>query len=237
VKRALKIALAIVAAFFLTIFVYLSVVFAQVYMAAHRDDAKPSDAIVVLGAAQYNGRPSPVLKARLDHTILLYDKHIAPRIVLTGGKQPGDKYTEASAGFIYLRDHGIPASRMLLETMSQTSWQSLEAASRILKDRGLDHVVLVSDPYHMARIEDLAHEFGLHAVTSPTRTSPIRGWGEWRRMFGETLRVAAGRIFGYGRLDRHRQQVEKLVPGLGIATLAPPLRRPRSRRGARSGMV
>jgi hypothetical protein len=89
-----------------------------------------------------------------------------------------------------------------------------------MKPRHLTDVVLVSDPYHSARIEDIAHEVGLEALTSPTRTSPIKGWGEWRRFGEETLRIAAGKIFGYGRLDRHRQ-VERLVPGL--ATLCPPL--------------
>jgi hypothetical protein len=92
-----------------------------------------------------------------------------------------------------------------------------------LKERDLGSVVLVSDPYHSARIEDVAHEVGLKAATSPTRTSPIKGAGEWRRFLTETIRVAAGRIFGYDRLDRHRQ-VEKLVPGL--ATMLTPLRRP-----------
>ena len=231
-KRALKIGALVVAALFGVTFIYLSVVFVQVYLAAHRDDAKPSDAIVVLGAAQYDGRPSKILAARLDHAAELYRKRIAPTIVLTGGNQPGDRFTEASSGFMYLRDRGIPADAMLLETTSKSSWESLEAAARVLKQRNLNHVVLVSDPYHMARIEDLAHDVGLHAVTSPTRTSPIHGWGEWRRYFTETIRVAAGRIFGYGRLDRHRHQVEKLVPGL--ATLCPPLR---WRRRRQSGMV
>ena len=235
-RRALKIGAFVVAGFLGITFIYLSVVFVQVYLAAHRDDAKKSDAIIVLGAAQYDGRPSKILAARLDHAADLYRTGIAPKIVLTGGNQPGDRFTEAYSGFVYLRDRGIPADAMLLETTSKSSWESLEAAARVLKQRDLTHVVLVSDPYHMARLEDLAHDVGLHAVTSPTRTSPIHGWGEWRRYFTETIRVAAGRIFGYGRLDRHRHQVERLVPGLG--TLCPPLRRRRLNRSRRqSGMV
>jgi uncharacterized SAM-binding protein YcdF (DUF218 family) len=215
----LRIALAV----FAIGFVYLSAVFVQVWAAARRDDARPADAIIVLGAAQFDGRPSKILAARLDHAIDLYRRGIAPTVVVTGGKQPGDRFTEASASATYLHDHQVPESAILRETQGRTSWQSLAAAARFLKDRHLDRVVLVSDPYHSARIEDVAHEVGLKATTSPTRTSPIKGAGEWRRLLTETIRVAAGRIFGYDRLDRHRQ-VEKLVPGL--ATMLTPLRRP-----------
>lgn len=235
-RRVLKIAAKVALAIFGIVMVYLAIVFVQVYMAARRDDAKKSDAIIVLGAAQFDGRPSKILAARLDHAIDLYHRGIAPFIVVTGGNQPGDRFTEASAAAAYLHQHGVPESAIKREVTSRTSWQSLEAAARFLKNDHLTHVVLVSDPYHMARIEDIAHEVGLHAVTSPTTTSPIHGPGEWRRFFTETVRVAAGRIFGYGRLDRHKRQVERLVPGL--ATLCPPPRRPRwSRGGAQSGVV
>ncbi|MCU1465692.1 MAG: YdcF family protein [Actinomycetia bacterium] len=234
-RRVLKIALRIAIALFALLLTYLSVVFVQVWLAARRDDARPADAIVVLGAAQFDGRPSKILAARLDHAVDLYRRGIAPVVVVTGGKQPADRFTEASVGASYLHDHAVPERALLRETTGRTSWQSLAAASRFLKERRLTSVVLVSDPYHSARIEDLAHDVGLKAATSPTRTSPIKGAGEWRRFVTETIRVAAGRIFGYGRLDRHRQ-VEKLVPGL--ATMCAPLRRPRRRRnGTHSGVV
>jgi uncharacterized SAM-binding protein YcdF (DUF218 family) len=222
VRRAFKIARRVAVAAFAIVFVYLCVVFVQVWMAARRDDARPADAIIVLGAAQFDGRPSKILAARLDHAIDLYRRKIAPVVVVTGGKQPGDRFTEASVGAEYLHEHNVPESAILRETTGRTSWQSLAAAARFLKERNMRSVVLVSDPYHSARIEDVAHAVGLKAATSPTRTSPIKGAGEWRRFFTETIRVAAGRIFGYGRLDRHRQ-VERLVPGL--ATLWLPLRR------------
>ena len=234
-RRVLKIAVRIAIALFALFLTYLSVVFVQVWLAARRDDARPADAIVVLGAAQFDGRPSKILTARLDHAVDLYRRGIAPVVVVTGGKQAGDRFTEASVGATYLHDHAVPERALLRETTGRTSWQSLAAASRFLKERKLTSVVLVSDPYHSARIEDLAHDVGLKAATSPTRTSPIKGAGEWRRFVTETIRVAAGRIFGYGRLDRHRQ-VEKLVPGL--ATMCAPLRRPRRRRnGTHSGVV
>ena len=224
IRRVLKWSLLVGLLVFVALLVYMCVVFVQVVLAAHRDDARPSDAIIVLGAAQFDGRPSKILAARLDHAVELYRRGIAPTIVVTGGNEPGDRFTEAGTAAAYLHAHGVPESAILRETTSRTSWQSLSAAARFLKARDMSHVVLVSDPYHSARIEDIAHDVGLHAVTSPTRTSPIKGWGEWRRYLTETVRVAAGRVFGYGRLDRHRQ-VERLVPGL--ATMCPPLRRRR----------
>jgi len=192
---------------------YLAVTFVQVWLAARRDDARPSQAIIVLGAAQYNGRPSAVLAARLDHAIALYRRHLAPVIMVTGGRDPGERDTEAGASAQYLHQHGIPESAILRETTGRSTWESLQAAARFLESRNMRRVVLVSDPYHCERIEAIAHQVGLDAVTSPTRTSPIKGVAALQRMVGEAVRVAAGRLFGYKRLDRYRW-VAKLVPGL-----------------------
>ena len=197
-------------------FVYYVVTFVQVLMAARSDDSRASEAIVVLGAAQYDGRPTPVFRARLDHAADLYEEGISPTIVVTGGKQEGDRFTEAAAGADYLHGTGVPDSAILRETTSRSSWESLSATANFLEERGLTRVVLVSDPFHSLRIESIADELGLDAVTSPTRTSPISGLGEWRRFFTEALRVAAGRIVGFGRLARNTDRVGKLVPGLGI---------------------
>ena len=120
------------------VFVYLAVTFVQVWMASRRDGARPSQAIIVLGAAQYDGRPSPVLAARLDHAIELYRKHIAPVIVVTGGREPGDRYTEAGASADYLHRHGIADTAILRETTGRTSWESLEAAARFLDEPAHD---------------------------------------------------------------------------------------------------
>jgi uncharacterized SAM-binding protein YcdF (DUF218 family) len=177
-----------------------------VWRAARHDGARASQAIIVLGAAQYNGKPSPVFKARLDHTADLYRQGIAPLVVVTGGKIPGDQFTEAGAGAAYLHARGIPDDAILRETTSRNSWESLRASARFLKARGVTRVVLVSDPFHSLRIRLIAEEIGFDAVTSPTTTSPIHGLAEWRRFFGEGLRVAAGRIFGFGRLDRATRQ-------------------------------
>jgi uncharacterized SAM-binding protein YcdF (DUF218 family) len=199
---------------------YYVVTFVQVWWAARGDDTRSSEAIVVLGAAQFNGRPSPVFKARLDHAADLYRRGVAPTVVVTGGKQTGDQFTEATSGANYLHGKGVPDAAILRETTSRTSWESLSAAARVLQNREEKKVVLVSDPFHSLRIRSIAGELGLDAVTSPTRSSPISGFEEWRRYLSEALRVAIGRIVGFGRLARGTNRVGRLVPGLG--TMAVP---------------
>ena len=197
------------------LFGYYVVTVYQVWRAARHDGARPSQAIIVLGAAQYNGTPSPVFRARLDHAAVLYKQGIAPMIVVTGGKIAGDEFTEAGAGADYLHTLGIPDDAILRETTSRNSWESLRASARFLKGRGITRVVLVSDPFHSLRIRLIAEEIGFDAVTSPTETSPIHGLAEWRRFFGEGLRVAAGRIFGFGRLDRATREAALAIREVG----------------------
>ncbi|MGH9026543.1 MAG: YdcF family protein [Acidimicrobiia bacterium] len=194
---------------------YLAVTFVQVWRAARRDDAQPSEAIVVLGAAQFDGRPSAVFRARLEHAADLFEADIAPVVVVTGGKQEGDRFTEATAGANYLHSQGVPDTAILRETQGESSWESLAASAQILEDRGMTDVVLVSDPFHSLRVEEIAEELGLDAVTSPSRGSPIDGVDEWKNFGTETLRVAAGRLIGFDRLARS-SEVGKLVPGVGI---------------------
>jgi uncharacterized SAM-binding protein YcdF (DUF218 family) len=194
---------------------YYVVTFVQVWWAARGDDTRRSEAIVVLGAAQFNGRPSAVFKARLDHAADLYRRGVAPTVVVTGGKQIGDQFTEATSGANYLHGKGVPDAAILRETTSRTSWESLSAAARVLQNRREKRVVLVSDPFHSLRIRSIAGELGLDAVTSPTRSSPISGFEEWQRYLNEALRVAVGRVVGFGRLARGTNRVGRLVPGLG----------------------
>jgi uncharacterized SAM-binding protein YcdF (DUF218 family) len=194
----IKIALALVA----VVVVYVGVTFAQVWWAARHDQARPAQAIVVFGTAQYNGRPSPVLAARLDHAVDLYRRQLAPVIVVTGGNQPGDKFTEASASADYLLKRGVPDEDVLREVSGTTSWQSLAAAASFLGDRDIKDVLLVSDPFHSYRIRAMASELGLDGYASPTRTSPIHGMTEARYMARETVAVAVGRIIGFRRQAR-----------------------------------
>ena len=122
---------------------------------------------------------------------------------MTGGKQPGDRFTEAGAGADYLHAQGVPDTAILRETTESDTRGSRSPRRRgSCSTRGIRRVVLVSDPFHSLRIRLIAAELGFDAVTSPTRTSPISGLDEWKRFFGEALRVAFGRIFGFGRLAR-----------------------------------
>lgn len=189
--------------------IYLVVTFVQVWLASRSDHAQEADAIVVLGAAQYDGKPSPVLRARLDHVAELYERGMAPLVVVTGGRAQGDRFTEAGVSAAYLHGKGVPEAAIIRETTGKTSWQSLASAARILRERGATEVILVSDPFHASRIGAIADELGLEGHTSPTRTSPIDGGDSLRRMVGETGQVALGRIIGFRRLVRVKEEVRQ----------------------------
>jgi uncharacterized SAM-binding protein YcdF (DUF218 family) len=185
---------------------YFGVTFFQVWRTSRHDGARPAQALIVLGAAQYDGRPSPVLRARLDHAADLWHRKIAPVVVVTGGKAEGDRFTESQAGANYLHTKGVPDEAILREATGRTSWESLAASARFLRQRGIRDVVLVSDPFHAARIHGIASELGLTAATSPTRTSPIKGLSEFRHMVTETAQVGIARVIGFRRLVRVEQR-------------------------------
>lgn len=174
---------------------YLGVTAAQVVASANRDDRGPADAIVVLGAAQYDGTPSPALQRRLDHALELYEDGLAPQIVLTGSKQPDDRYTEAFAGYRYLARRGVDEASLRLVDDGSSTWDSLAAAWRILREEGVSDVILVSDRYHNRRVEGIAGELGMSGHVSSTGGSPSVG-----QIAGETGRVAVGQVIGFRRL-------------------------------------
>jgi vancomycin permeability regulator SanA len=171
-----------------------------VWRAAHHDDASDverADAIVVLGAAQYNGRPSPLYKGRLDHALLLWQQDRADLVVTVGSNQPGDVTTEAQAGRDYLVNHGVPASAVLALPVGHTTFDSLQSAAAALHDRGLTSAFLVSDPWHNARIEAIASDVGIAGYASATWTSAdtteeTRG----RAYLRETFAYLYYRLFG-----------------------------------------
>jgi uncharacterized SAM-binding protein YcdF (DUF218 family) len=138
-----------------------------------RDEARQADAIVVLGAAQYNGTPSPLFEARISHAVQLYDEGIARIFIVTGGKGlPGDVTTEATSARNYAVAHGVPAAAILIEDQSRTTLEQLRTVGQMLRDRGLRSAVLVSDRTHMLRSLRIARDQGIEAYGSPTTTSP-----------------------------------------------------------------
>ncbi len=159
------------------------------------------DAIVVMGAAQYDGRPSPQLQARLDHVVDLWPEGYAPLVVATGGNRPGDRFTEAEASAKYLTENGVPESAILLESEGTSSYESLTGVESLLAERGLDTVLIVTDPYHALRSKLIAEEVGLTAHVSPTPTSVVTGSKALERHLTEAAGVAVGRIIGFDRLD------------------------------------
>ena len=200
----------------LVVLVYLAVTLVQVWLASRRDDARQAEAIVVFGAAQYDGRPSPVLRARLDHAASLYEDDIAPTIVVTGGQRPGDRTNEATASAAYLRrEYGIPDEDILREISSENSWQQMASAANELRKRGKEQVILVTDPFHAARVQAMAEELGLDSHVSPTRTSPIGGTRELKHFARETVAVAAGRVVGFRRLMGVNKVADKVREGVG----------------------
>ena len=180
--------------------VYLVVSFWQVWSTGRSDEARPVDAIVVMGAAQYDGRPSPQLAARLDHALELWPEGLAPLVIVTGGNQPGDRFTEADASAAYLIDRGIPADVIVLEGEGSTTWESLRNVGEQVGDT-VESVLIVTDPYHALRSRLIAESVGFEAYVSPTPTSVVTGSRELRREIGEAAGVAVGRIIGFDRLS------------------------------------
>ena len=157
----------------------------------HRDTARPASAIVVLGAAQYVGRPSPVLRSRLDHAIDLWRRGLAPRMIFTGGSGDRDTTSEAAVGQRYAINHGVPANAILIENTGRSTSQSLQRVATLMGAEPSRAVILVSDPFHMLRLSILARRFGMTPYSSPTRTSPISlsRRESWKYVIGESIKV------------------------------------------------
>jgi uncharacterized SAM-binding protein YcdF (DUF218 family) len=147
----------------------------RIWQQGAADERRPVHAILVLGAAQYDGKPSPVFEARLEHAVALWKEGVAPWFVVTGGKLPGDRTTEAAVARRYAVTHGVPEGAIFGEDEAHNTLASLTAAAAQMRDRDLRTVVLVSDPTHMLRTLRIAQDLGLEAWGSPTTTSPIAG--------------------------------------------------------------
>lgn len=163
-----------IAAVLLVLIVTVLGFMAAIYIEARNDEARETDAIVVMGAAQYNGRPSGVLRARLDHALTLYQQGYAPVIIVTGGKMEGDVFTEAGTSEQYLLDRGVPQSAILMEDEGRDTWASMQGVGAVADARGIETVLIVSDGFHLYRSERMAEAVGLEAYSSPAPDSPIR---------------------------------------------------------------
>ena len=192
---AFKLARRVLAALLLIVVAVVGGTAARVWWVARQDSHPRSDAIVVLGASQFNGKPSTVFRARLQHAKALYDEGVAARVITVGGAAPGDRFTEAGAGARFLRDRGVDA---IAVGKGRNTLQSLQALKTELDARGWKSVVLVTDPWHELRSRRMATDLGIRATTSPTRTGPaVRDRGtELRYVARETAAYLYYRVFG-----------------------------------------
>ena len=196
-KKALGIARRVLTIGVVTVFCLWLISAVAVLVWSSRDEARPAQAIVVLGAAQYAGKPSPVLRARLDHALDLWNRHLASLLILTGGTGSGDTTSEAAVGRNYAKKRGVPDSAILVENEGRTTSESMQAVAGMLEVRELQSALLVSDPFHMLRLRILARRFGFTPYTSPTRTSPIWPNREerWKYIFSESLKAPMAFFF------------------------------------------
>ena len=195
----LRLVLKIVGAFFAAVLLYFLFTGVQVWLTSRQYAPRPAGAIVVMGAAEYNGRPSPDLRARLDEALALHRHGYARTIVVTGYKETGDRFTEASASAAYLEAHGVPRTD-IVEVGGNDSWANLADAAPKLKARGDTTVLVVTDPFHEDRSMAIASSLGLRPSPTPTKTSPITGWSTLPYYAKEAVGVGLGRIIGYQNL-------------------------------------
>jgi len=183
---------------------YVGLTVFEVWRVGRTQSTVQVDAIVVMGAAQYDGLPSPLLKARLMHALDLWKQKVAPRIVLTGGNRPGDRFTEASASAIFLRQQGVPQEDLLQESASRSTYEALRNVRDLVKNDsnfiGIESVVIVTDPYHELRSRLTAEEWGFDATTSSSPNSPIAGNGVFKKYVKEGVGIALARVIGFGSL-------------------------------------
>ncbi|MDQ3953369.1 MAG: YdcF family protein [Actinomycetota bacterium] len=172
----------------------------RIWDQSHNDEVRAADAIVVMGAAQYNGRPSPVLQARLDQALYLYEEDLSPTVIVTGGRREGDRFAEAEAAALYLEAEGVPTQAILQEDEGTTTLESLEHVRELSRDEGIDTVLLVSDPLHSERVKTMAEDLGFEeAWTSP---APYTELNRTRRTkAGELLHEIAS-LAAYELFDR-----------------------------------
>jgi uncharacterized SAM-binding protein YcdF (DUF218 family) len=196
----IKLVLRIVSLVLTVIVLYFAVTLVQVWLTSRQYDAHQAGAILVMGAAQYNGVPSPDLASRLDEALTLFKAGDAHLIMLTGGKESGDVYTESQAGSRYLESRGVPASD-ILEAGGNDSYENISDAAPQLTAKGVATVLVSTDPFHEDRSMAILSTFHFTPSPTPTKDSPIRGWATVPYFLKEALGVGLGRIIGYNHLE------------------------------------
>jgi uncharacterized SAM-binding protein YcdF (DUF218 family) len=191
VRRILWVAPVLGLAFVLGYLISLSL---RIEKQSVRDEAKRADMIIVMGAAEYRGKPSPVLRARLDHAVELYRTRYAPLILTTGGAGGDPKFTEAEVGRSYLIDRGIPPEQIVVENQGETTAQSLAAAFEIMQRMGLRSCIVVSDGYHIFRAKKYLQAEGLTVFGSPRISGPQPEWKEWWEYMKQAVGFALWQI-------------------------------------------
>jgi uncharacterized SAM-binding protein YcdF (DUF218 family) len=217
--RLLRFILRTIALIVIAVLVYLVVTGVQVWLTSRRYEPHPAGAIVVMGAAQYNGVPSPDLRARLNEASLLWHQGDATTVMVTGSKERGDRFTEAQASARFLGTVGIPAHD-ILEAGGTDSWQNLSMAAPTLLAKGDRDVLIVTDPFHEARSLAIASSVGLVPSPTPTRTSPITGASSIPFFVKETVGVALGRVIGFNHLSELHSSLGAAGPSV-VATRLP----------------
>ncbi|MCU1363238.1 MAG: YdcF family protein [Acidimicrobiaceae bacterium] len=196
----LKWTLRVLAALLLVIVLYFGVTFVQIWWRGHEHATEDAQAVLVFGTTEDNGTASAELTTRLNQALTLYREGRAPWVAVTGGRQPGDVYTEAGVSATYLENRGVPSDRILKGSGSDT-WQNVETVLPKLKEHHLKTVITVTDPFHEYRAMAITSAQGLIPYPSPVRNSPTIKFELWRYYLKETLEVGLARIVGYGRLS------------------------------------
>jgi uncharacterized SAM-binding protein YcdF (DUF218 family) len=192
----LKLIFRIISLLLSAVILYFAVTFVQIWMTGHEHSTKHAQAILVFGTTEDNGTPSPELKARLDQALVLWHKDRAPWIAVTGGKRPGDQFTEAGVSATYLETHGVPAAKILKGSGTDT-WMNVATVLPKLKAHDITTVLTVTDPFHEDRAMAISSSQGLRPYPSPVRNSPTVKHSLWRYYLKETFEVGVGRIIGY----------------------------------------
>ena len=207
-KTVLRSIVTLTSAVAVSVFAYICLCGVLLFWHASHTDTRSADAIVVMGAAQYDGTPSPLLESRLRQALIDWEMGRAPVIAVTGGKRDGDRFSEAEASQSWLRQRGVPASAIVSENSGSSTWESLEGIAPLLKQRGVTSVIAVSSPWHVERVMLSLQQLGFATVPSPTTTS-VDGFAglAWMdngrsivKALRETLGVSVGRIIGFDTL-------------------------------------